>query len=251
MRTAKTPPTPTADTSPLSATEKWTASLGSLLLWAIVAASALYWLLSAPRIGSDTSAAPVPQHLHSNPQQLARLLGAAATNSNTPTSTDTPTVADRVQLRGVIAQNDQQGVAILSIDNAAFQPYKSGQDVLDGWQVQSVSGRTATLTKGKQSFSVELPENTNTTDTENTSTLERYPTAHTAAPVTPPPNPPAVVHTPQPVTAPQNEPIAEPTEFDARTISPNTPNSDPALQAAIEAAHRQDSKPRRSGFFRR
>lgn len=241
--------TSTTTTVTLSATEKWAVRLGSLLLWALIAASLLYWLLSAPRIDANTKATSVAQSLNTNNQQLARLLGAATNTDQTPTTANNSAISTRVQLRGVIAQNDQQGVAILSVDNQAFKPYQSGQKILDDWQIQSVQGRTVTLAKGKQSVTVELPKSPSNEPIENAPALERYPTAQvapTTTPAIPPPNPSSITNNPQ-LAAPQTNDHIEPTEFGAQTISPNS-NAD--LQIAIETAQRQPSKPRQSGLFR-
>ena len=147
---------PLSSPVPLRRNELWAVRFVALGLWAAVAASALYWVLSSPRSDARASAAAVAPTLQIDPQQIAALLGNSGASASTAASSP---LASRVQVRGVAAQGDGSGVVILSVDGQPFKPYRTGQSVADDWVVQSLGNRSAVLlaSDGKQTVTLELP----------------------------------------------------------------------------------------------
>lgn len=227
----------------LTATEKWAARLSTFILWAVIAASALYWLLSAPHTNASIAATSVQKKPHTSTQLLAQLLGAASESDKNPSTAPTSSIADKIQLRGVIAQSDQQGVAILSVDNQAFKPYKSGQEILDGWFIQTVQGRTVTFVNQKQTVQLKLPQETTSTNEDDTPPLERYPKQNVSS---------QSHHAPSQTENKENIDSKKFEEFDALSDDPLAHDSE-LEKAAIEALRQEQmNQPnRRSGFFNR
>lgn len=125
------------------------ARLGSLLIWALVAASAVYWGLlvwAQPQ--------PVPAHatvVQTNPAlqgDLSRLLGADPVAPASPVAA-VPVADVRLTLVGVVSprgnKNQREGLALISVDGKPARTYRVGA-VVDGERVlQSVSLRGAEL----------------------------------------------------------------------------------------------------------
>lgn len=125
---------------------KWTVRLITALLWALAAASAVYWAL---RIGDPGTAVAVPEPMtlaaagdgHARQAAIARFLGA--TNSVAIISTNTKP-SSRFILMGVVAQG-RGGAALIAADGKPARPYRVGGRIDDATVLQSVGPRHAVL----------------------------------------------------------------------------------------------------------
>ncbi len=201
--------------------------LASFAVWAIVAASAVFWALrmfaAAPAAPTHTvavSAAATPRG------DLARLFGADAPPpaASGAVAAAAPELASRFKLLGLAATRSlgsQEGLALLSVDGKPARPFRVGQSVADSLVLLSVQGREVQLgaAGGDAQLKIELPPLAPPT----TGTLP----APGAAPLTlprpglvppglpPPPRAPATVPVapavaPPPATAPSAAPILVP-----------------------------------------
>jgi general secretion pathway protein C len=125
---------------------RWPIALGTTVVWTLAAASVVYWglKLAAPA-DSAPPAAPVAAELAVNPDDVSRALGAVgAAQAAAPG----PDAGGRFVLLGVVADVDQQGAALIQIDGQAPRPFRVGQDVGNGYLLQSLDRRTAALGAG-------------------------------------------------------------------------------------------------------
>lgn len=126
---------------------KWTLRLITALLWALAAASAVYWAL---RLGGPGAALAVPQatapaaaaDAAARQAAIARLLGA--TNS-VATRSSAAASRSRFTLLGVVAQGHGGGAALIAADGQPARPYRVGGRIDDGTVLQSVGARHAVL----------------------------------------------------------------------------------------------------------
>jgi general secretion pathway protein C len=125
---------------------KWTLRVVTALLWALAAASAVYWglrmggpgagLVVAPSLAGDPAASGGARQA-----SITRLLGA--TNSIAAGPISAPTIS-RFSLSGVVVQG-HGGAALLVIDGKPPNPYRVGSRIDDGTILQSVGPRYAVL----------------------------------------------------------------------------------------------------------
>ncbi|MBS0447290.1 MAG: hypothetical protein JSR59_15225 [Proteobacteria bacterium] len=139
------------------------ARLSALVVWALVAASAVFWGLrltarppQAPPYTVGVGDGAVAR------ADLTRLFGAPAVAE--PEETIAPDAAARYQLLGVIAPkppkpNNPFGVALIAVDGQPPKAYKVGASLEDDLVLQSVGLRTAAVgpADGKAAFTLELP----------------------------------------------------------------------------------------------
>lgn len=125
------------------------------LVWALAAASAVYWGLRIRGEASGGQApAPVaaPAETQPDPQAVARVLGASGAAA-APAS-----VASRFALQGVVASPAGGGSALIAVDGQPARPYVVGDAVGEGWVLRSVAGRQAVLAAdGGAAVTLELP----------------------------------------------------------------------------------------------
>jgi general secretion pathway protein C len=145
--------------TPTSAT--WTVRGATFALWALAAASAMYWGLKLGATSRPVNA-PVPaprQVAAADPAAIARLLGSTPTAA--AASMAAPSLASRFQLVGVAAgERSGGGAAVIAVDGKPARPYKVGAMIEEGLLLQAVRGRTATLaaeTTGQPVLVLELP----------------------------------------------------------------------------------------------
>jgi general secretion pathway protein C len=123
----------------------WTVRSVTLLVWAVAAASAVYWGMKIA--GSDPSvprvAAASRQPPPADPVLVARLLGHTA-GPGAPAATAAPAVS-RFQLVGVVANRSQMGAALIAVDGKPAKPYRVGSQIDEGLVLQSVQPRRAEL----------------------------------------------------------------------------------------------------------
>lgn len=125
----------------------WLIRFFTLLLAALVTASAAYWVLKWPTPSSAArSVEPMPPPPPIDSSKVAQLLGASpAGEALTPT-----TAPANYKLLGVIAQGgpsntNPRGSALIAVDNSPAKPYRVGDQVTDTLVLQSVKARSVTL----------------------------------------------------------------------------------------------------------
>ncbi|MBB3177257.1 type II secretion system protein N [Variovorax sp. Sphag1AA] len=197
---------------------RWPAAATTAGIWALAAASVVFWglRLAAP---SDAIAPPavLKAALEPDPAAVAQMLGAV---SNQPVAAATPEAASRFALLGVVADADQQGAALIAVDGKPARPFKVGAKVADGFVLQSVTTRGAALgpsADGKAALTLQLPTR---------------PLAIPSPPQPFQPSQPAVMAPPQPafaappqpaVAAPQSPAGAPPAVTAPPPLPPNFP----------------------------
>lgn len=124
---------------------KWTLRFITALIWALAAASVVYWGLRASGPGPAV-VAPEAVALASSGDALARqtaiarLLGATKTVA---TASAAP-IASRFSLIGVVTQG-HGGAALLAVDGKPARPYRVGSRIDEGMVLQSVGPRHVVL----------------------------------------------------------------------------------------------------------
>ena len=142
-----------------SPSPRWPAALTTFLIWALAVAGIAFWVL---RLAAPTDAPPPPAvaaapAAATDPETVARLLGAVSAE---PQVTLTPEAASRFALTGVIADAMQRGAALIAVDGKPARPFRVGSVVGEGYVLQSVSTRSASLGAGVGSppaFVLQLP----------------------------------------------------------------------------------------------
>jgi len=122
------------------------ARLSAFFVWALVAASAVFWGLrlavTAPSAPPHTLAVSegAPSRV-----DLTRLFGAPPVVA--VATTQAPAISARFQLAGVMAPKvpGEQGIALLAVDGKMPRPYRVGAVIDDNLVLQSVSLRTASI----------------------------------------------------------------------------------------------------------
>jgi general secretion pathway protein C len=136
--------------------------VSAFVIWAMLAASAMFWALrlsvTAPAAPAYTVPVGDTAMLRGD---LTRLFGSAAT---APTAAaPVPQAASRYRLVGVVAPlpNAPQGngIAAISIDGKPARPFRVGSKVEGDLQLRSVTRRGADLgpADGSTGFTLELP----------------------------------------------------------------------------------------------
>lgn len=138
--------------------KKWTLRLVTAVLWALAAASAVYWVLrlSGPAPGASTPVASTlagPGDNAARKAAIARLLGAQ------PLQTSGVVVAasSRFTLAGVVSQG-MGGAALLVVDGKPARPYRVGSAIDDNTVLQSVGPRHAVLSSAADGSTVQRLE---------------------------------------------------------------------------------------------
>ncbi|HEX2547802.1 MAG TPA: type II secretion system protein N [Ramlibacter sp.] len=140
----------------------WTVRGATFALWALAAASAVYWglQLTGGRGSASVPATAQRQVAAADPVAIARVLGGTATASATAAAPQ-PTLASRLQLVGVAAgASSGQGAAVIAVDGKPARPYRVGSVIEEGLVLLAVRGRQATLAaqpNGPPILTLELP----------------------------------------------------------------------------------------------
>ena len=138
---------------------RWPSATATTVLWALAAASVVFWglRLAAP------SDAVAPPPLSGNgaavvdPVAVAQMLGVVQSQA---TVAATPDAASRFQLLGVVADVDQQGAALISVDGQPARPFRVGSQVVEGYVLHSLDLRAASLgasVDASPAFTLQLP----------------------------------------------------------------------------------------------
>lgn len=137
---------------------RWTVAGATFTLWALVAASAVYWGLKFTTSAGGTTAAVASRNVAPpDPAAIARLLGAGpAAAAEAPVAS----LSSRFVLVGVVASASHRGAALIAVDGRPARPFRVGAAVDEGVVLQSVAGRRAVLaagTSGPPLLTLELP----------------------------------------------------------------------------------------------
>ena len=138
----------------------WGVRLATLLLWALAAASAVYWglRLSVPSAGLALPAA-VAAPLAPDVQTMARLLGVGPAVVAAPTA-PVASVGSRFALLGVLAgRSSGGGAALIAVDGQPAKPFRLGTVVDAGLVLLALEPRQAQLgaAGGPPSLTLEMP----------------------------------------------------------------------------------------------
>ena len=114
----------------------------TLLVWALAAASIVYWglRLAEGRGAGVTAPAAAAQPPVVDTQVVARLLGAVDAAAPQQAS-----LASRFQLQGVLAGTPGGGAALIVVDGKPAQPFRVGSVIEEGLVLQSAIARRARL----------------------------------------------------------------------------------------------------------
>jgi len=135
--------------------------LPTLLLWALLAGSALWWWLragqpAAPQPAPVAGGAPAARTVDS--AQVARVLGATAAAPAAPAAA--PELGGRVVLKGVVTHG-ARGAALIALDGQPARPLRVGAElegVEGGWRLRSVAPHGALLAAaGGRELRLEMP----------------------------------------------------------------------------------------------
>lgn len=126
------------------APSRWPAATATLGLWALAAASVVFWglRLSAPSDGLAPPAVASTPPAAIDSASVAQLLGVVPAQSAIAVA---PAAASRFALLGVVADRSQQGAALIAVDGKPARPFRIGSVVVDSYVLQSVGTRSATI----------------------------------------------------------------------------------------------------------
>lgn len=132
------------------------ARVSSFVVWALVAASAVFWGTQLFARPAQVPARAVQLQAGAS-QDFSRVLGAAAVNTATPVPAES-----RFKLLGVVApqaaQGSEAGVALITVDGVP-RAVRVGAIVDGDWKLVSVEKRAATIGRdGAVTARLELPE---------------------------------------------------------------------------------------------
>lgn len=196
--------------------------VSAFVIWALVAASALYWAL---RLAAGGPVAP-PYTLPVSGAaplrgDLSRLFGSAAVPTG-PAVAAAPELSSRFKLVGVVAPAASApqggGIALVSVDGKPPRPYRVGARIENDLMLRAVARRSAQIGPANDgtAFTLELPVRA----PPATGTLPAPPAFGAEAPAgenEEPPPPPAQPVPPQPV------PMAPAVVPAPRPIAPGAP----------------------------
>ncbi|WP_228488391.1 type II secretion system protein N [Caenimonas koreensis] len=137
---------------------RWVVAASTFLVWAIVAATCVYWGL---KIASRSPPLAAPALVHTpapvDPVSVARLMGW---NPVQAVAVAAPSIASRFSLQGVVATGEQGGAALISVDGKPAKPFRTGSAIDGNLVLKSVESRKAVLSDGANGPAVvtlELP----------------------------------------------------------------------------------------------
>ena len=137
---------------PFAPARGWPAA-SAALLWALAAGSVVFWWLHSPRqdlgVSSPVRETPAASGVQSS-AAVARALG------HSTASVAAPDAQRRFQLLGVIAADSGQGSALMMVDGQPAKVFVQGQDVGEGWRLQSVGAFGVRLSAGQSGAKLDL-----------------------------------------------------------------------------------------------
>ncbi len=142
----------------------WTTRISTFAIWLLVGFSLIFWFLrgiNAQSVPNNSNAPVLIQNTAFSPENILKALGSSSlTEANTEITTS-DALAGRVRLMGVLSFTNGTGAALLSLDEESADPYKIGEEVIDGWKLQSIEARRVILVataNPSQTSTIELPE---------------------------------------------------------------------------------------------
>jgi general secretion pathway protein C len=137
--------------------------VSAFVIWAIVAASAMFWALRFLAQGPSAPASAVPVGLAAQARgNLDRLLGTPAA-AEAPIAAAAPQAPSRFRLLGVVAPRvgtpEGQGVAVIAVDDKPPRAFRVGSRVEGDLMLRSVSPRAVSLgtATGQSPLNLQLP----------------------------------------------------------------------------------------------
>lgn len=132
--------------SPPPPRQKWLQRSVTGLLWAVAAASAVYWGLRIAGPGTTAAEPLAPRPAFAvDTAALARALGALPAAAAASAGAAEPGAAQRFALLGVIASAAGRGAALISVDGEPPRPLSVGEQVAPGYTLKAVGRREALL----------------------------------------------------------------------------------------------------------
>ena len=135
---------------------RWAVAGSTFVLWALVAASAVYWGLKLTgRAAAATAPVAARTPAPADPAAVARLLGSSPASAGPVAS-----LSSRFALVGVVASRGDNAAALIAVDGKPAKPFRVGTEVDTGLVLQSVEGRRAILAAsagGPPAVTLELP----------------------------------------------------------------------------------------------
>ena len=130
--------------APALAAGLWAVAAGSLVLWYLHLPAAAQMTTSVARLGNATGSEQASG-------TVERALGHA------PATRSAPDVQKRFALLGVIAADSGQGSVLIAVDGQPPRAFVQGQQVVDGWRLDSVSREGGRLASEQGGVMLELP----------------------------------------------------------------------------------------------
>lgn len=136
----------------------WSVRILTGLLWAAVAACAVFWGLRLGATQALPTATPpaLPLPDPPDPVAVARMLGGVAASVQASPAAE----SSRLVLTGVVASRSGGGAALIAVDGEPPRPFRVGSRVHGDLWLQSVQGRQARLgpaPQGATTLLIELP----------------------------------------------------------------------------------------------
>ena len=137
---------------------RWTVAGATFALWAVVAASAVYWGMKFTTPQGGPAGAPVVRApAAADPAAVARLLGSSPT---VEAAAPAASLSSRFSLVGVVAYRSHHGAALIAVDGRPPKPFRVGAAVDESLVLKSVDARRAVLAAssgGPAVLTLELP----------------------------------------------------------------------------------------------
>lgn len=140
-------------------TARWPSAVVTFGLWSAAVAVMVFWglRLAAPPDAPPPPVVAAPQAGVIDPTVVARLLGAVTGEAPVVSA---PEAASRFALLGVVADTLQRGIALIAVDGQPPRPFRVGARVAEGYVLQAVGARSATVgaqANAASAFTLQLP----------------------------------------------------------------------------------------------
>ncbi len=134
----------------MSVTRKllWTARISTFTIWLLLGFSIFFWFLHGINASSKSNIMGAPvlsTEFHATAETMLKALGISENTNSEEDPANNP-ISNRIQLIGIVSMSSGQGAALLTIDNESTDPYKVGEEVIEGWKVDSLKSRSIFLT---------------------------------------------------------------------------------------------------------
>jgi general secretion pathway protein C len=118
----------------------WWTRLITLLLAALAAGSAVYWVLKWPSAPVQISVADATEPASVDSSAVARALGGGVVVASVVVP-----VSNRFVLAGVVSGGVHRGAALIAVDGMPAKPYRVGAVVGEQWVLSAVQPRSVVL----------------------------------------------------------------------------------------------------------